>query len=33
MYRHILVAIDDSPTSARALSEAISLAKLLGAEP
>lgn len=32
MYRHILVAIDDSPTSVRALDEAISLARLVGAQ-
>lgn len=31
MYRHILVAIDDSHTSKRALQEAIMLAKLHGA--
>ncbi len=32
MYRHILVAIDDSPTSVRALDEAIGLARLVGAQ-
>lgn len=32
MYRHILVAIDNSPTSTLALDEAIKLAKLVGAE-
>jgi len=31
MYKHILVAIDDSQTSRKALDEAISLAKLHGA--
>ena len=31
MYRHIFVAIDDSPTSRKALKEAISLAKIHGA--
>jgi nucleotide-binding universal stress UspA family protein len=31
MYRHILVAIDDSDTSQKALQEAITLAKLHGA--
>jgi nucleotide-binding universal stress UspA family protein len=32
MYKHILVAIDDSQTSKKALEEAIALAKLHGAE-
>nr|WP_296749573.1 universal stress protein [Thioalkalivibrio sp.] len=31
MYRHIFVAIDDSPTSRKALKEAISLAQIHGA--
>ncbi|MFO8154220.1 universal stress protein [Thioalkalivibrio sp.] len=31
MYRHIFVAIDDSPTSRQALKEAISLAQIHGA--
>lgn len=32
MYKHILVAVDDSRTSKKALEEAIALAKLHGAE-
>ena len=32
MYNHVLVAIDDSPTSVLALNEALKLAKLLGSE-